>query len=74
MKARYGTPATGKVKFLLKKGSTTIKRATDTLNRRGIAKVSFKGVTAKGKYTIVGKYTGSATLKRSSGKASFTVR
>jgi len=74
VKARYGTPATGKVKFLLKKGSTTIKRATDTLNRRGIAKVSFKGVTAKGKYTIVGKYTGSATLKRSSGKASFTVR
>jgi hypothetical protein len=74
VKAKYGTAATGKVKFLLKKGSTTVKSAKSKLNKKGIAKVSFKGVTAKGKYSIVGKYAGSKTLKGSSGKASFTVK
>lgn len=74
VKARYGTPATGKVKFSLKKGTKTVKSATGKLNKKGIAKVSFKGVTAKGKYSIVGKYTGSKTLKGSSGKGSFTVK
>jgi hypothetical protein len=73
VKSKYGTKATGKVKFTLKKGTHKIKTITSKLNKKGIAKAAFKGVKAKGKYSITGKYTGSATLKGSSGKARFKV-
>jgi hypothetical protein len=73
VRSHFGTPATGTVKFILKKGTKILKTAKDTLNKKGVASVSFKHVTAKGKYSITGKYTGSSTLKRSSGKATFTV-
>jgi hypothetical protein len=71
--ARYGTKVTGKVKFTLKKGTHKVKTMTDKVNKKGIAKVVFKGVKKKGKYSISAKYTGSSTLKGSSGKDSFKV-
>ena len=73
VKARYGTAATGKVKFTLRKGTHKIKTMTDKLNKKGIAKVVFKGVKVKGKYSITEKYAGSSTLKGSSDKATFKV-
>ena len=71
--SKFGTPATGKVKFTLKKGTKTVKSITAKL-KKGKASAAFKHVTAKGKYSITGKYAGSATLKGSSGKAKFTVK
>jgi hypothetical protein len=71
--ARYGTKATGKVKFTLKKGTHTVKSMTGKVNKKGIAKVVFKSVKAKGKYSITAKYSGSSTLKGSSGKDTFKV-
>lgn len=73
VKARYGTKATGKVKFTLKKGTHKIKTMTGKVNKKGIAKVVFKNVKAKGKYSIIAKYSGSDTLKKSSGKDTFKV-
>jgi len=71
--ARYGTKATGKVKFTLKKGTHKVKTITDKVNKKGIAKVVFKSVKKKGKYSITAKYSGSSTLKASSGKDTFKV-
>ncbi len=73
VKARYGTVATGSVKFTLKKGTQKIKTISGKLNKKGIAKVAFKGVKAKAEYSIVEKYAGSSTLKGSSDKATFRV-
>jgi hypothetical protein len=73
VKARYGTKVTGKVKFTLKKGTHKVKTIKGKVNKKGIAKVVFKGVKAKGKYSITGKYLGSSTLKKSSDKATFKV-
>jgi len=71
--ARYGTKATGKVKFTLKRGTHTVKSMTGKVNKKGIAKVVFKSVKKKGKYSITAKYSGSSTLKGSSGKDTFKV-
>jgi hypothetical protein len=72
--SRYGTAATGKVTFTLKKGTHKVKTLSDKVNKKGIAKVVFKGVKAKGKYSITAKYAGSKSLKGSSGKDTFTVK
>ena len=69
----FGLAGTGKVKFLLKKGTRTIQSKTDTLNKKGIASVAFTGVKKKGKYKIVAKFGGDKALKASSGSDTFTV-
>ncbi len=74
VKSHFGLKPTGSVKFTLKKGTHKIKTLSGKLNKKGIAKVSFKGVKAKGKYSITGKYTGNKALKGSSGKATFAVK
>jgi hypothetical protein len=73
VKSKFGSKATGKVSFTLKKGSKTVKTASGKINKKGVASVSFKGVSAKGTYSITGKYAGSKTLTGSSGKATFKV-
>ena len=62
-----------KVKFTLKKGTHVVKTLKTSLNKKGIAMAQFKHVSKKGKYSITGKYLGSAALKTSSGKDTFTV-
>jgi hypothetical protein len=74
VKSHFGTAATGKVSFTLKKGTHKVKVMTGKINKKGVAKVVFKGVKAKGKYSITAKYAGSKSLKGSSGKDSFTVK
>lgn len=74
VKSRFGIAPTGKVTFVLKKGAKTVKSAKGAINKKGVATASFKKVSAKGKYSIVAKYAGSANLKGSTGKASFTVK
>ena len=71
---KYGLPGTGSVKFTLRKGTHTIKTMTGKLSK-GMAAVTFKGVSAKGKYTIAATYAGNAGLKASSSKRMpFTVK
>jgi hypothetical protein len=72
--ATFGLIGTGKVKFILKRGTHKIKAITDTLNKKGVASVKFKHVSKKGKYSIIAKYSGDKGLKRSSGKDTFRVR
>jgi hypothetical protein len=74
VKARYGTKVAGTVKFTLKRGTHKIKTLSDKVNKKGVAKVVFKGVKKQGKYSIVEKYTGSKSLKSSSDKAKFAVK
>jgi hypothetical protein len=73
VKSHFGLKPTGKVKFSLKKGTHVLATLSDSVNSKGIALVHFKGVKAKGKYTIVGKYAGNSNLKGSSGSDTFTV-
>jgi hypothetical protein len=75
VKSRFGVAPTGKVSFALKKAGKTIRTLKGAVSKKGVAKVSFTKVKAKGKYTVVAKYLGSANLKRSTAKAvSFTVK
>jgi hypothetical protein len=70
----FGLTGTGKVNFTLKKGTHVVARHKGVkLNKKGIAKTVFKSVTKRGKYTIIAAYGGSAGLKASSGKDTFSV-
>jgi hypothetical protein len=71
--ANYGLPGTGKVKFILKKGTKTIASKKGKLNKKGVASVSFKNVSKKGKYSITAKFGGDKGLKASKGKDTFRV-
>lgn len=71
---KFGLTGTGKVKFTLKKGTHKIKTIKGKLNKKGIAKVSFKHVKKAGKYSITAKYAGNKALKASSGKHTFKVK
>jgi hypothetical protein len=73
VKSHFGLKPTGKVKFSLKKGTHVLATLSDKVNSKGIALVHFKGVKAKGKYTIIGKYAGNSNLKGSSGSDTFSV-
>ncbi len=73
VKSHFGLKATGKVNFILKKGTHKIKTLSGAVNKKGIAKVQFKNVKSKGNYSITGKYLGDHNLKGSSGKDTFTV-
>jgi len=73
VKSHFGLKPTGKVKFTLKKGSHVVKTLKASVNKKGIAKATFKHVSKKGKYSITGKYLGNKALKVSSGKDTFRV-
>jgi hypothetical protein len=73
VKSHFGLTATGKVTFVLKKGTTKVASQTKSLSK-GAAKAVFSGVKKAGKYSITATYGGNAALKGSSGKASFTVK
>ena len=64
---------TGKVKFVLKKGSRKVAAKTAAV-RNGKATVAFKRIRKSGKYTLVASYLGSARTKPSTDKAGFRVR
>jgi hypothetical protein len=70
---QFGLAGTGKVKFTLKKGTHKVASKSGTLNKKGVAKVSFKGVKKSGKYSISAKFGGDDGLKGSKGKDTFKV-
>jgi hypothetical protein len=69
----FGLKATGKVAFVLKRGTHKVAAATAKLNKKGIATVHIKGVKRPGKYTFFEKYSGNGGLKSSTAKVSFRV-
>ncbi len=75
VKSKFGVAPTGKVSFTLKKAGKTVKTLKGSVSKKGAAKVTFKNVKAKGKYTVIAKYAGSKNLKGSTAKTvSFTVK
>lgn len=75
VRSHFGLKPTGKVSFVLKRGTHKIAATRATLNTKAIAKAQFKGVKRPGRYTIIEKYLGNASLKASPiAKAHFTVR
>ncbi|HET7071100.1 MAG TPA: hypothetical protein VFI40_09760, partial [Nocardioides sp.] len=74
VKGHFGLAGHGKVKFILKKGHHKVAAKRGKLNKRGIAHVKFKHVTKHGRYSITAKFAGDKALKKSSGKATFSVR
>jgi hypothetical protein len=73
VRGHFGLAGKDKVKFILKRGTHKIDAAKGKLNKKGIAHVKFKHVTKHGKYSITAKFPGDKALKKSSGKAKFTV-
>lgn len=71
--AVHGTDVAGKVKLVLKRDGIKVRVAIVDLNARDTAKKVFKHVRRAGQYTVVTRYRGSATLKRSSDRVKLTV-
>jgi hypothetical protein len=63
--AVHGTAVDGQVKLVLKRNGTKVDSAKVTLNQHDKAKHVFHGVTKSGTYTVVARYLGSTTLRRS---------
>jgi hypothetical protein len=71
--ATYGLAGTGKVKFILKKGTRIVATAKAKLNSKGVATHVFSKVKKHGKWSITAKFGGDKGLKASSGKDTFRV-
>ena len=71
--AQHGTAVTGKVKFVLKRDGAKIRTALIGVNKFGAAKKVFKNISKAGHYTVVARYLGSPTLKRSVDRAKLVV-
>jgi hypothetical protein len=69
----FGLKPTGKVAFVLKRGTHKVAAASAKLNAKGIAAVHIKGVKRPGKYTFFEKYSGNGGLKSSTAKVTFKV-
>lgn len=73
VKAAYGTAVGGSVKYVLKRLGVRVGTKTVKLNKFDVARAAFGGITAKGKYTVIARYRGSDTLRRSIDRFSFQV-
>ena len=73
VRSHFGLKATGKVKFVLKRGTHKVVTQKSKLNKKGIAKFMQMNVRKHGKYTLKATYLGNKALKTSSGKDTFTV-
>ena len=71
--SHFGLGPTGTVAFTLRNGTHVVKTVKSTLNGNGVARATFKEVTKKGRYSIVGTYLGSPALTGSTGKDTFRV-
>lgn len=71
--AEHGTEVTGSVRFVLKRNGVRIRTATKLLNEFDKAKKVFRNVDKPGRYTVVARYLGSDTLKRSVDRAKLKI-
>ncbi len=73
VRSTLGLDPSGKVSFLLKRGTHKVALLKASLNKRNVATVHFKGVKRPGKYSITEKYLGNGGLKSSTAKTTFKV-
>jgi len=73
VEAVHGTEVAGDVKFVLKRNGVKIRTAIDELNSFDKAKKVFRRVSKPGVYTVVARYLGSSTLKRSVDRVKLTI-
>lgn len=71
--SHFGLRPAGSAAFTLRKGGHPVKTIRATLDRNGVASATFKGITQRGRYSIVGTYLGNAALAGSSAQDRFTV-
>ena len=71
--AAHGAAVAGVVRLVLKRDGVRIRAAKVPLNAYGTAKKVFKNLTQQGRYTVVTRYLGSPTFKRSADRARLTV-
>jgi hypothetical protein len=71
--AEHGTEVSGSVKFVLKRNGVKIRTAIKLLNEFDKAKKVFRNVDRPGHYTVVARYLGSDTLKRSVDRAKLVI-
>ena len=71
--AEHGTEVTGSVRFVLKRNGVKIRTATKLLTEFDKAKKVFRNVDKPGRYTVVARYLGSDTLKRSVDRAKLRI-
>ena len=69
MVATHEAAVAGAVRVVLKRDGVRIRAAKVGLNQFGKAKKAFKNVTKPGRYTVVTRYLGSPTFKRSADRA-----
>jgi hypothetical protein len=63
--AEHDTEVSGSVRFVLKRNGVKIRSSIKLLNQFDKAKKVFRNVSKPGRYTVVARYLGSDTLKRS---------
>lgn len=68
-----GTPASGKVSLVLRRGKVKIHAASVPLNGAGVASKIFRRIGHSGHYVVVAEYGATTTSKASLGKAHVTV-
>ncbi|HET9996869.1 MAG TPA: Ig-like domain-containing protein [Nocardioides sp.] len=71
--ADHDTEVSGSVRFVLKRNGVKIRTATKLLNEFDKAKKVFRNVDKRGQYTVVARYLGSDTLKRSVDRAKLKI-
>ena len=73
VESQHGTAVAGDVKFVLKRDGVKIRTALVELNKFDKAKKVFKRISKAGVYTVVARYLGSPTLKRSVDRVKVTI-
>lgn len=73
VESQHGSEVAGVVRFVLKRDGVRIRSALVELNRFDKARKAFKNVSKHGLYTVVARYLGSPTLKRSVDRVRITV-
>lgn len=68
-----GTPVSGKVQFVLKKGAKKV-GSLNAVVTKGVARATFKKVAKKGAYQVIAVYGGSAKVQGARTVAKVTVR
>ena len=63
--AAYETAVAGEVKYVLKRDGVRIRTKIVELNKFDVARAKFGNITRKGLYTVIARYLGSDTLRRS---------
>jgi hypothetical protein len=71
--SHFGLRAAGTVAFTLRRGTHVIATVRSAVDRHGVARARFTGVSRPGGYAVVGRYLGDAGLQGSHGTDAFRI-